>query len=157
MTLMAPKLLTVDAEAQPFTGVDWPAPPFFKLVTPLLPAERVECDLQLANGRVLHEELVEFAAGAQTAGVRRPQPHGIKRVDLAKVRSITLTRPVEYIADAAALLAIGATERGVESPKPFVVCLADGSKMTGTTLGFVQDQAGLLDSDAHEGCPDLPL
>jgi hypothetical protein len=101
MTFMEPKLSTVNAETQTFTGVYWPAPPFFKLVTSLPPVDRMECDLQLANGRVLHEELLEFAAGVDTVGVRRPQPHGIKRIDLAKIRSIRLTRPVEYIADAA--------------------------------------------------------
>ena len=144
MTLREPKLSTVNAETQTFTGVYWPAPPFFQLVTALPPAASMECDLQLANGRVLHEELVEFSAGAATVGVRRPQPHGIKRIDLAKIRSIRLTRPVEYIADAAALLAIGATGRGMENQKSFVVCLADGSTMTGSTLGFVQDEAGLF-------------
>src|SRR3984893_11561222 len=142
MTLREPKLSTVNAETQTFTGVYWPAPPFFQLVTALPPAASMECDLQLANGRVLHEELVEFAAGVATVGVRRPQPHGIKRIDLAEVRSIKMTRPVKYIADATALLAIGATERGLENRKAFVVWLADGSKVTGTTLGFVQDEAG---------------
>jgi type II secretory ATPase GspE/PulE/Tfp pilus assembly ATPase PilB-like protein len=144
MTVIAQKLSIVNAETQTFAGVHWPVPPFFKLATPLPPAGRIECDLQLANGRVLHEELVEFAAGVDTVGVRRPQPHGIRRVKLAEIRSIKLTRPGKYIADAAALLAVGATERGLENEKSFVVCLADGSKMTGTTRGFVQDEAGLF-------------
>jgi type II secretory ATPase GspE/PulE/Tfp pilus assembly ATPase PilB-like protein len=134
----------VNAKVQTFSGVYWPAPPFFKLATPLPPEAGMECDLQLAKGRVLHEELVEFSAGVDTVGVRRPQPHGIKRIDLAEVRSIKMTRPVKYIADATALLAIGATERGLESQKPFVVWLSDGSKVTGTTLGFVRDEAGLF-------------
>jgi type II secretory ATPase GspE/PulE/Tfp pilus assembly ATPase PilB-like protein len=144
MTATAPILPTANEETQTFSGVDWPAPPFFKLVTPRAPTELIEGDLQLTNGRVLHEELLEFSAGVGTVGVRRPQPHGIRQVDLAEVRSIKLTRPVEYRADAAALLAIGAPERGTENPKPFIVGLRDGSKMTGTTLGFVQDQAGLF-------------
>jgi hypothetical protein len=117
MTFIAQKLSIVNAETQTFSGVHWPVPPFFELVAPLPPADRIECDLQLANGRVLHEELIEFAAGVDTVGVRRPQPHGIKRVDLAKVRSIKLTRPVTYIADATALLAVGATECGMDDHK----------------------------------------
>jgi hypothetical protein len=134
----------VNAKVQTFSGVYWPVPPFFKFATPLPPEAGMECDLQLVKGRVLHEDLVDFAAGIDTVGVRRPQPHGIKRIDLAEVRSIKMKRPVKYIADATALLAIGATERRQENQKPFVVWLVDGSKVTGTTLGFVQDEAGLF-------------
>ena len=94
----------------------------------------MECDLRLVKGRALHEELVEFAAGMDTVGVRRPQPHGIKRIDLTEVRSIKMTRPVKYIADATALLAIGATARGLENRKAFVVRLVDGSKVTAEEL-----------------------
>jgi hypothetical protein len=42
------------------------------------------------------------------------------------------------------LFGVGATESRVDKRKPVVVCLADGSKMTGMTLGFVQDETGLF-------------
>jgi type II secretory ATPase GspE/PulE/Tfp pilus assembly ATPase PilB-like protein len=147
---MTLKLLTFNAETETETetgtsdGVYWPAPPFFKLAMLPPPGEGMECDLQLGDGRVRREELVEFGPGTDSVGLRRPQPLGIKRVDLAKIRSIKLTRPVKYIADAMALAAVGATESGVENHKPFVLYLIDGSKMTGTTLGFIQDKAGLF-------------
>lgn len=104
----------------------------------------MECDIQLADGRVMHERLVEFEPGMGSVVLRRQPPHGITRVGFAKIRCIKLTHPVNYIPDAAVLLGVGATERGVNNGKPFMVTLTDGSKMTGTTLGFVQDETGLF-------------
>jgi hypothetical protein len=140
---VTPKSSTLHAVAGTSVGIQWPAPPFFKLATPL-PPQDVECDIQLADGRVMHEKLVEFEPGMGSVGLRRPPPQGISRVGFAKIRSIKLTQPVNYIVDATVLRGVGANEHSVDNRKSFVVCLADGSKMTGTTLGFVQDETGLF-------------
>ena len=134
----------MNTEARKSPGVYWPELPFFKLAAPLPPGRDRECDLEFGNGRVLRAQLVEFEPGVDSIGVRRTQPDGIRRIELAKIRSIKLTRPVEYVADAAALDAIGATDANIENRKSFVVCMGDGSKMTGQTLGFVREEAGLF-------------
>ena len=140
---MTLKSSTLHAVAATSAGIQWPAPPFSKLATPLPPHD-LECDIQLADGRVMHEKLVEFEPGTGSVVLRRQPPHEITRVGFAKIRCIKLTYAVNYIADAAVLFGVGATERGVNDGKPFVVCLADGSKMTGRTLGFVQNETGLF-------------
>jgi type II secretory ATPase GspE/PulE/Tfp pilus assembly ATPase PilB-like protein len=137
------KSSTLHAVAGTSPGIQWPAPPFFKLAAPL-PPQDVECDIQLADGRLMHEKLVEFEPGMGSVVLRRQPPHRNARVGFAKIRCIKLTYPVNYVADVAVLVGVGATERGVNNGKPFVVSLADGSKMTGTTLGFVQDETGLF-------------
>jgi type II secretory ATPase GspE/PulE/Tfp pilus assembly ATPase PilB-like protein len=125
-------------------GIYWPELPFFTLAAPPAPEQSRTCDLVLTNGGVLHAELVDFEPGMGSIGVRRTQPDGIRRIPLAKIRSIKLTRSVEYVADAGTLAAIGATDPNVETRKSFVVCLGDGSKMTGQTLGFVREESGLF-------------
>jgi type II secretory ATPase GspE/PulE/Tfp pilus assembly ATPase PilB-like protein len=132
------------AETRESPGICWPEPPFFKLAAPLPPGEDRESDLEFANGRVIRAQLVEFEPGADSIGVRRTRPDGIRRIDFAKLRSIKLTRSVEYVADSAALDAIGAADYNVENRKPFVVCMGDGSKISGQTLGFVREEAGLF-------------
>jgi type II secretory ATPase GspE/PulE/Tfp pilus assembly ATPase PilB-like protein len=76
--------------------------------------------------------------------VRLPQPEGLKRLDLALIRCIKLTRSLAYVVDSAALAAIDATEPPADNQKSFTVDLCDGSTMTGKTLGFVRDRAGLF-------------
>jgi type II secretory ATPase GspE/PulE/Tfp pilus assembly ATPase PilB-like protein len=92
----------------------------------------------------MREELVDFEPDTGSVGLRWAEPQKIKRIELTQIRSIRLTRPVAYIADAAALNAVGAPDPPVESHKPFVICLGDGTKMTGNTLGFVKEKAGLF-------------
>jgi len=87
---------------------------------------------------------VEFEPGVDSIGLRLPEPQGLKRIDLARIRSIKLTRPVAYVANAAALDGIGATKLRVDHEKPFVVSLRDGTTMTGKTLGFVKEKVGLF-------------
>jgi type II secretory ATPase GspE/PulE/Tfp pilus assembly ATPase PilB-like protein len=93
---------------------------------------------------VTRGELVEFDLGRDLVGLRLAGPAGLKRIELAEIRSIKLTRPVTYVALATALNAIGAAEPAPDSPKPFVVAFRDGTKMTGRTLGFLKEKAGLF-------------
>ena len=125
-------------------GVYWPELPFFKLAAPLAPGQDRACALEFSNGGVLRTELMEFDPGMDSIGVRRTHPDGIRRIPFAKIRSIKLTQPVAYVAHAAALDAIGATDPNVDKRKSFVVSLVDGTKMTGQTLGFVREEAGLF-------------
>ena len=87
---------------------------------------------------------MEFQPGMDSIGLRLAEPQGLKRIDLARIRSIKLTRPVAYVAEAAALDTIGATKLRVDHEKSFVVSFRDGTKMTGKTLGVVNEEAGLF-------------
>jgi type II secretory ATPase GspE/PulE/Tfp pilus assembly ATPase PilB-like protein len=120
----------------------WPTPPFFRLADSPPPTRRRQCALEFLDGRVTREELVEFEPSLDSIGVRSSEAPGLKRIALATIRSIKLTRPVAYVADEAALKAIGATP--TDNRKPFAVSLADGSEMAGTTLGFLKEKAGLF-------------
>ena len=100
--------------------------------------------MEFLDGRVVREEILELDPGMISIGVRRPEPQGIKRVALDTIRSIKLTRPLEYVPDVAALDALGAADTPVDQHKSFVVSLADGSTMTGRTLGFIRTRAGLF-------------
>ncbi len=132
--------MTTQARMSP--AVHWPTPPFF-LLAESPPGRSRECALAI-DGRVTNGELVEFEPGMDSIGLRLPEPQGLKRIDLARIRSIKLTRPVAYVANAAALDAIGATKLRVDHEKPFVVSLRDGTTMTGKTLGFVKEKVGLF-------------
>jgi type II secretory ATPase GspE/PulE/Tfp pilus assembly ATPase PilB-like protein len=87
---------------------------------------------------------VEFDPAMDSIVLRLAEPQGLKRIDLATIRSIKLTRPVAYVAEAAALDTIGATKLRVDHEKSFVVSFRDGTKMTGKTLGVVNEEAGLF-------------
>lgn len=123
------------------SAVYWPAPSFFRLAEPGL---NWECALELLDRRVLRGELVDFESGRDSIGIRLAEPHGLKRVGLAKVRSIKLLRPVAYLAETAALDAVGAPGSRIDNQKAFVVSLRDGEKISGKTLGFVKEKAGLF-------------
>jgi hypothetical protein len=134
----------MNTQARMSPAVHWPTPPFFRLAESPPPARSRECALQSIRGHVTNGELVEFQPGMDSIVLRLAEPHGLKRIDLAMIRSIKLTRPVAYVADAAPLDAIGATKLRVDNEKPFVISLRDGTKMTGKTLGVVKDEAGLF-------------
>ena len=125
-------------------AVHWPTPPFFRLAESPPPAQAGNVLWSLLADAVTNGELVEFEPGMDSIGLRLAEPHGLKRIDLASIRSIKLTRPVAYVAEAVALDAIDATKLRVDHEKPFVVSLRDGTKMTGKTLGFVKEEAGLF-------------
>ena len=134
----------MNTQARMSPAVHWPTPPFFRLAESPPPARSRECALESIGGRVTDGELVEFEPGMDSIGLRLAEPQGLKRIDLARIRSIKLTRPVAYVAEAAALDAIGATKLRVDHEKSFVVSFRDGTKMTGKTLGFVKEEAGLF-------------
>lgn len=96
-------------EAQPASAVRWPAPPFFRLPEPPSPARR-DCALQLIDGRVTGGEPVELDIGTDSIGLRAAAATGLTRIAFAEIRSIKLTRPIAYVAETAALTALGAAE-----------------------------------------------
>jgi type II secretory ATPase GspE/PulE/Tfp pilus assembly ATPase PilB-like protein len=125
-------------------SVRWPTPPFFKLVVPMAPGEGTNCDVEFVDGHVRREELVDFELGMDSIGLRTAEPPGLKRIDMELIHSIKVARPISYVADAAALHAIGAAEPPVDNHKPFVVSFRNGKKMSGKTLGFVKEKNGLF-------------
>ena len=132
----------VAVEAQECPAGDWPLPPFFQLAEPL-PQDK-ECAVELIDGRVTRGELAEFDLGSDSVGLRIAGMQSLERIKFARIRSIKLTSPVAYVADAAALDAVGSAESSDESKRPFVVALRDGTKIKGDTLGFVKETAGLF-------------
>jgi len=125
-------------------AVHWPMPPFFKVATPEAPGSSRACSLEFTDGRVLAAELVDFDLGVESVGLRQSDPQALRRVHMSQIRSIKLTRPVAYVADTAALGAVGVTDAHVDNRKPFVVVLIDGATTTGNTLGFVNEKEGLF-------------
>jgi type II secretory ATPase GspE/PulE/Tfp pilus assembly ATPase PilB-like protein len=134
----------MSAQTQGRPAVDWPAPPFFKASGALPPLGRTECSLDLMDGRVMSGELVEFHRGADSIAVRLAPAGDLRRIEFAKIRSIKLTMPVTYLANVAALQAIGVTALRTDNEKPFIVSLRDASKISGDTLGFIKEEAGLF-------------
>ncbi len=100
--------------------------------------------MEFHDRRVTHQDLVEFERGGRSIGVRPEEKQEVTQIDIAKIRSIRLTQPVTYVADAVALEAVGAPDSRADSQKPFVVVFRDGSKMAGKTLAFVKEKAGLF-------------
>ena len=134
----------IDAQALRDAAVHWPSPPFFRLADAPKSTRSNECALELLDGRVMREELVEFGPGVDSISVRSTDPQGVKRLDLAAIRCIKLTRAVDYVPDSVALDAIGATDPPIDNRKTFAIGLADGSQITGRTLGFVKEASGLF-------------
>ena len=139
------------------SAVHWPTPPFFKLAKPRVRGSSWDCSLELTDGRVLHGELLDFHLSADSVGLRQADPQPARRVGMPEIRSIKLLQPVVYVADAATLGAIGATDAQVDSRKSFVVAFVDGVRMTGKTLGFVKEADGLfLFLSETDGAPVIP-
>jgi len=124
--------------------IDWPTPPFFRASDSSTPAGRTECTVELMDGRVLGGELVEFKRDAESVAVRFAQPPGVRRIEVANIRSLKLTKPATYVANVAALDAVGVTNLRKDHERPFVVSLRNETKMTGDTLGFIKERDGLF-------------
>src|ERR1700761_8760282 len=129
----------------PSTGIYWPALPFYRLGAQQ-PAAAGEsgCAIELIDGRVLREELVEFELGQDAVGVRAGESGAIRGVALAEIKSIKLLKPVAYMPDAEALKAVGANEVSTNTQKRFEITHADGTRKVGNTLGFVKEARGLF-------------
>jgi len=132
----------MNTAAQKFPVVYWPTPPFYRLAEPL--GRNRDCALEFIDRRVTSGELVDFDLGRDTIAVRLPAPQGLRRIELASIRSIKLTRPVAYVAEATALDAIGPGGLGAGNQKAFEVSFHDGTKIAGKTLGFIKEAAGLF-------------
>jgi type II secretory ATPase GspE/PulE/Tfp pilus assembly ATPase PilB-like protein len=125
-------------------NVCWPALPFYKLADQQPPGNGRACTMELTDGRVVRQELVEFEAGSEVVAVRSGESERVKEVPLAQIRSIRLMRLVGYIPDAEALKAVGVANPHADNRKHFEIALLDGTKMVGKTLGFVKEAAGLF-------------
>jgi type II secretory ATPase GspE/PulE/Tfp pilus assembly ATPase PilB-like protein len=125
-------------------AVHWPAPPFFKLLTPSAPGGSRACALELNDGRKWRAELVDFQVGADTVGLHQADPKALRRIGLSEIKTIKLIRPVAYVRDNAALGAVGVSAAHAENCKPFVVVFNDGTRLSGNTLGFVKDKQSLF-------------
>jgi type II secretory ATPase GspE/PulE/Tfp pilus assembly ATPase PilB-like protein len=119
-------------------------PPFFNPAEPPAPGNSTECAVEFNDRRLMRAELTNFELGKDSIGLRLPEPQGLKRLNTAKIRSLKLTRPIAYVADTAALNALGSGALLVDRQKSFVVDFRDGTKMTGKTLGFVKGKDGLF-------------
>jgi type II secretory ATPase GspE/PulE/Tfp pilus assembly ATPase PilB-like protein len=127
---------------QSWPAIDWPLPPFFQFAEPPPPAR--ECAVELIDGLVIHGELVEFDLDADSVAVRVPDSDSPQWMKFARIRFLKLIAPVAYIADAAALDSVGATVWHADHERSFAVALRDGTKIKGTTLGFVKETAGVF-------------
>jgi type II secretory ATPase GspE/PulE/Tfp pilus assembly ATPase PilB-like protein len=127
---------------QSWPAVGWPLPPFFQFAEPP-PAAR-ECAVELIDGLVVHGELVEFDLDADSIAVRVPDSHSQQWMKFARIRFLKLIAPIAYIADAAALDSVGVTAGHADHERSFVVALRDGTKIKGTTLGFIKETAGVF-------------
>ena len=135
--------MIVDKPVSKAIRVNWPALPFYKLAEPARPEDGSECSLQLMDGQVLNGYLIELEPRAQSVAVRFDGSQTIRRVALAQIRCLKLTRTVAYLPDVEALTAVGASSAPTERQKPFEVLFVDGKKMTGHILGFAKDANGL--------------
>jgi type II secretory ATPase GspE/PulE/Tfp pilus assembly ATPase PilB-like protein len=125
-------------------SVQWPALPFFKPTEPQPPDSGRECTVELTDGRIVRQELVEFQPGAEVLALRPREGERVKDVPYTHIRSIRLQCPVAYVPDIEALKGVGVTDPTADHRKQYEITLADGSRMSGRTLGFVRDSSGLF-------------
>jgi type II secretory ATPase GspE/PulE/Tfp pilus assembly ATPase PilB-like protein len=124
--------------------VRWPALPFYKPNDQQPPGSGRECTVELTDGRIVRQELVEFQPGSEVVALRSRDGERVKEVPLSHIRTIRLLRPVEYVPDTEALQAVGVSDPNADNRKQFAITLADGGRMSGRTLGFVKDSIGLF-------------
>jgi type II secretory ATPase GspE/PulE/Tfp pilus assembly ATPase PilB-like protein len=127
-----------------FGALLWPPPPFFRLTESTRRGDEAKCAVEFIAGGMTQGELVQFEPSADFIGVRLADSRELKRIEFSEIRSIRLTRPVEYVSDTATLDAIGAVAFRAQMEKPFVISLRDGKTITGNTLGFVKEKRGLF-------------
>jgi hypothetical protein len=127
---------------QSWAAIDWPLPPFFQFAESPPPTK--ECAMELIDGLVIRGELVEFDLNADSVAVRVPDSESLQWMKFALIRTIKMLAPIAYIADAAALDSLGATVWHADNQRAFVVALRDGTKIKGTTLGFIKETAGVF-------------
>jgi len=133
-----------DTAGTMYQTVGWPAPPFFKPSDEQLSDSGRECTIELTDGRVVRQELVELQPGSEVIALRPCEGKPAREVPLSHIRSIRLLRPVSYVPDTEALQAVGVSDPHTDNRKQFEITLADGRRMSGRTLGFVKDSSGLV-------------
>jgi type II secretory ATPase GspE/PulE/Tfp pilus assembly ATPase PilB-like protein len=127
---------------QESTAIDWPPPPFFRFAEPAAPT--IMCAVEFLDGTVTGGELVAFDLDSDVIAVRVTDIQSLQWMTFARIRCVKLTAPIAYIADAAALDAVGALAWHVDNQRSFSVSLRDGTTIKGTTLGFIKEAAGLF-------------
>jgi len=123
-------------------AIDWPQPPFFQFAEPPFPS--TECAVEFIDGLVIHGELVEFDLDSNSITVRVADSISLQCLKFTRIRFLKWIVPIAYVADAAALDSVGATAGPASHERSFVVALRDGTKIKGTTLGFVKEKAGVF-------------
>jgi len=111
-------------------SVQWPALPFFKPTDLQPPDSGRECTVELTDGRIVRQELVEFQPGAEVLALRPREGERVKDVPYTHIRSIRLQCPVAYVPDIEALKGVGVTDPTADNRKQYEITLADGSRAT---------------------------
>ena len=124
--------------------VHWPTLPFFLPAEPPSPGRGRGCRIELTDGQFLEGDLVRFEPSAESLDIRLSNPTSIHAERMDRIRSIKLTVPLRLVPDDALLDAVGAKPQHVARENLFIVLLRDGTKISGTTRGFVKDKHGLF-------------
>jgi type II secretory ATPase GspE/PulE/Tfp pilus assembly ATPase PilB-like protein len=125
-------------------SVRWPALPFYKLADEQPPGSAHKCSVEFSDGRMVPCELVKLEPGSSAVTLRPKDSDEPEQVPLAQIRSIRLMRPVDYVVDSDALKAVGVSDLQAARAKRFDIGRVDGTRMAGTTLGFVKESSGLF-------------
>ena len=128
----------------PARTFQWPAPPFFVRGESAANAGARPCSVEYLDGTLVEGNLVAFSPGDGGVAIRPGATGEVQALDLASVRVIRRTDPVDLRPDKMALQGVGASERTVSDDKSFEVKFADGAVMTGRTRGWVKDHSGLF-------------
>jgi type II secretory ATPase GspE/PulE/Tfp pilus assembly ATPase PilB-like protein len=119
----------------------WPAPPYCQPALSAAPAHA--CRVEFADGVDETVELISIEETGRTAQVRTAGADS-QSLALDGVRSITATRAVECVLDAAA---------GADKVRTFAVHFKGGAKLSGRTRGLVRSHGGLFFFLAHAEQP----
>ncbi|MBL6750815.1 MAG: Flp pilus assembly complex ATPase component TadA [Nevskia sp.] len=122
---------------------DWPLPPFFHPAGATFPASR-QCLAEFDDGRIVAGELAAFDPERNAASLVVPGQSQAQRLDLDKLRMLTLAAPVALVRDGAAIRQVGTSEGEVAEERTFTVTFRDRKTLSGSTRGFVRRKSGLF-------------
>ncbi|MEP6884853.1 MAG: ATPase, T2SS/T4P/T4SS family [Gammaproteobacteria bacterium] len=101
---------------------------------------------------------MRFEPGTDSLDIQLSRQAAVQTENMDRILSIKLTQPLRLVPDEAMLDAVGAKAHHVGHENLFIVRLRSGSKMSGTTRGFVKEKYGLFlflvedDSPLATGC-----
>jgi type II secretory ATPase GspE/PulE/Tfp pilus assembly ATPase PilB-like protein len=121
----------------------WPIPPYFRLESPQAESTPA-CVVALTNGRVIHAGLIGIEPGSASVRLALPGDDMPHRVGIEYVHSVRLAAPllVRRNEDIAGALGVSGSE--VPGERQFTIRFRDGQIHSGTTCGFVKENAGLF-------------